>query len=293
MRFSLLLLPCALAACSPGGNDVRSDDEATGVNVDAIDDANDRPAPRPTADIDEPAPGAVSGTPPAPTGAPSSDPPGIDESAEGAAKVVQTYYALLGAGNYERAWAMWENPDMSIGAFEQSFRNYLDYRAQVGTPGRIDAGAGQRSVTVPVVVYGRLRDNRPFRMQGSIVLHRTVADGASDAQRRWRIRASDVQPRPDAQLTPQPSPNPTRAVEDNRGTARYRCMDGSRLVVAYDPDNRRATVSSAGKRIATLAFQPGQSGIRYAGNGYDWRGRGDAFTWTQPNLPPLACKAIR
>ncbi|MEN3745564.1 MliC family protein [Sphingomonas sp. HF-S3] len=290
MRLSLLLFPGALAACSPGGNDVRSDDEATGVNVDAIDDANDRPAPRPAAP-DSPAPGAV---PAVPVDVPSSDPPGVDERAEGAARVVQTYYALLGARNYERAWAMWENPDLSIGAFEESFRNYLDYRARVGAPGRIDAGAGQRSVTVPVEVYGRLRDNRPFRMQGSVVLHRTVADGASDAQRRWRIRASDLQPRPDdVRPTPQPSPGPTRAVEDNRGTARYRCMDGSRVSVAYDPDNRRATVSSAGKRVATLAFQPGASGIRYSGNGYDWRGKGESFTWTQPNLPPLACKAIR
>jgi membrane-bound inhibitor of C-type lysozyme len=161
-------------------------------------------------------------------------------------------------------------------------------RGELGAPGEIEAGAGQRYVTVPVQVYGRLRQGaRPFNMRGSVTLHRVGdVDGASADQRRWRIRSADIKPRP-GEATPTPTPT-----EDNRSTARYRCMDGSRLVARFDPDNDRVAVSRGGKALATLKGQRVASGILYAAGGYELRGKGRDISFTAPGLPPIACTAI-
>lgn len=85
----------------------------------------------------------------------------------------------------------------------------------------------------------------------------------------------------------------TPEVPDVRISARYRCMDGSKIAVRFDRDNGRATVVREGKTLATLRAEPAGSGIHYAGSGYEVRGKGDDLTFTQPNLPPLACTTIR
>ena len=216
--------------------------------------------------------------------------------AQGAANVVQTYYAHLEQGEFRKAWLLWggrgEASGMTAQAFAASFGKYSEYHANIGAPGEIDAGAGQRYVTVPVQVYGRLKEgNRPFYMLGSVTLHRTEVDGASAEQRSWRIRSADIKPRP-GEAEPPPAPSPSATVE-NRSNARYRCIDGSRIAVAFDPDRGIATVSRAGRRLATLRQQRVASGISYAGGGYELRGKGDDLDFTAPGLPPLPCTAIR
>ncbi|MGK6353628.1 MliC family protein [Sphingomonas sp. DT-207] len=243
------------------------------------------PAPAP---LNPPAPGEPGGLDNDTT--PIAEGPIAEESAQGAAQVVQSYYALIESGRYRQAWDLWDNGGRASGmtpqAFAASFNRYAEYHANIGAPGRIEAGAGQRYVTVPVQVYGRLKDrNRPFTMSGSVTLHRAGnIDGATPEQRRWRISSTDVEPRPG-----EPTPRPT---EDNRSTANYRCMDGTRLVARFDPDNNRVTVSRGGTALATLRGQPTGSGIHYAGGGYDLRGKGTSMTWTAPNQPPIACTAI-
>ncbi|NML06980.1 MliC family protein [Sphingomonas sp. G-3-2-10] len=90
--------------------------------------------------------------------------------------------------------------------------------------------------------------------------------------------------------TPAPSPAP---VEDNRSAARFRCMDGTKIAVRFDPDNGRATVARGGKTLAVLQQERAASGIWYKGQGHELRGKGYDMTFTQPNLPPLACTTIR
>lgn len=282
MRFPLLLATCALAACSPQP-------------------ANNQIANDATNDIGEPAPAVTPAplTPPAPgqpggldnDTTPVSEAPFTEDSAQGGANVVQTYYALLEAGKYRQAWALWENggrrSGMSAEDFAASFAKYSEYHANVGAPGDVDAGAGQRYVTVPVQVYGRLKTGAQFNLRGSITLHRTEVDGATAEQRKWRIRATDMKPRPGEVATgPQPGD------VDNRSTARYRCIDGSRLVAAFDPDNRSVTLSRGDKPLATLKQRRVASGIAYAGSGYELSGKGDDMTFTAPRQPPLPCTAI-
>jgi membrane-bound inhibitor of C-type lysozyme len=171
------------------------------------------------------------------------------------------------------------------GRFAASFDKYAAYNAQVGAPGAVDAGAGQRFVPVPVQINAKLKTGALVSMTGSVTLHRTVVDGASQEQKSWRIRTADIRPRPAPAATPLPP-------LDNRSTARYKCIDGSRLTAAFDPDNARVTITRAGKPLV-LKQERVVSGIRYVGGGVSFAGKGESMTFSRPGLPPLPCSPIR
>lgn len=154
------------------------------------------PAPQP---LDPPAPGTPGGLPDART--PVSEAPFAPDSAQGAAQVVQTYYAHIEAGDYAKARALWGDygkaSGMTPAQFAAAFAKYSEYHANVGAPEDIEAGAGQRYVTVPVQPYARLRaDGTPVYLIGSVTLRRTVIDGAIPEQKSWRISAINVKPAP-------------------------------------------------------------------------------------------------
>lgn len=310
MRY-FIALPLLLAAgCSPdksGSNsvDINMAAEQAQGSVDAY--ANSQGADsqgNETAPVTEVAPGAAATpaplTPPEPgtpgglpdDRTPISEAPFTPDSAQGAANVVQTYYALLGEGKYRQAWALWDDggkaSGMSAEGFAASFAKYTEYHANIGAPGEIDAGAGQRYVTVPVQVYGRLKQGAaPVYMLGSVTLHRVGdIDGATAAQKSWHIRSADIKPRPGGKPTPVASVPATGIV-----TATYRCVDGSRINVRFDKGADTATLRSGGKLVAVLKGQRPASGIWYAARGYELRGKGQDATFTQPEMPPLACRA--
>ena len=286
----ILLAGLALAACSgqPAGNAAEDNAMAPANDAAAAQLAPSDSATAALPPVEPAAPGTPGGLDDDRT--PVSEAPFTPESAQGAAQVVQTYYALLEAGKYGQAYRLWEPgaAGMTARAFAESFAKYREYHAQIGAPGRVDAGAGQRYVTVPVQVYGRLKaGNRPFNMRGQVTLHRTAdIDGATAAQKSWHIRSSDIDPRPGE---PTPSPEPT---VDNRSRAVYRCADGSRLVANFDPDNRRVTVRHGGERVV-LPQQRSGSGIRYGNDRYSFRGKGDALTFEAPGKPALSCTVRR
>lgn len=276
MRF-ILLATCALGACTIQPADQNQSNETVVENVvaDAV------PNPPPLQPLPDNA--ANNGSTEVPAAV-------IDETAKGAADVVQRYYALIGEKKYAEAWALWEGVGQASGmtaqAFAASFDKYAAYNAQVGTPGAIDSGAGQRFVTVPVQINGKLKTGTLVAMSGSVILHRTVVDGAGVEQKSWRIRSADIKPRPD------PGPTTTPPPLDNRSTARYKCIDGSRMTAAFDPDNGKVTITRAGKTIV-LKQERVASGIRYAAGGTSFAGKGESMTFTQPGLPPLPCSPIR
>lgn len=156
----------------------------------SVDDANAM------APLDPPAPGTPGGLPDDRT--PISEAKFTPDSAQGAANVVQTYYALIGERKYAAAFALREPSTESAASFGAGFAAYSEYHANVGAPGAIDAGAGQRYVTVPVQIYARLkRGATPVYQIGSVTLHRAGdIDGATRAQRSWRIRSIDLKPAP-------------------------------------------------------------------------------------------------
>lgn len=124
------------------------------------------------------------------------------DSAQAAAQVVQHYYALLEAGKYHDARLLWEDDGQASGmsdtAFAASFAPYGEYHAQIGAPGAIDAGAGQRYVSVPVRIYGRLKAGAaPYHAGGDVTLHRVGdVDGATAEQKAWHISGIALKPSP-------------------------------------------------------------------------------------------------
>lgn len=216
-RTLLLSAPLLLLACSPDepARDNNVDINAAAVQAQGAVDAYGANAAEAAVDIgepdavthapdagsnalaplDPPAPGAPGGLPDDRT--PVSEAPATPDSAQGAANVVRTYYALIGEGKYARAFALRDTGDAkpdAAAAFAATFARYSGYHANVGAPGDIDAGAGQRFVTVPVQIYARPKQGgTPSYQIGSVVLHRTGdIDGATVEQRTWHIRSIDL-----------------------------------------------------------------------------------------------------
>jgi ketosteroid isomerase-like protein len=146
--------------------------------------------------VDPPAPGTPGGLPDDRT--PVSEAPFTETSAQGAANVVQTYYALIGEKAYARAWALWSDDGKASGqptaqAFAQTFDRFSQYNAQIGAPGTPEGAAGSSYVTVPVVIYGRLKTGAEVHEKGQAVLRRVNdVPGSTAEQRRWHISRIDT-----------------------------------------------------------------------------------------------------
>ena len=215
MRYLATLSLLLMAGCSSGKDAAANrtvDINAAAVQAQGSVDAyaanvaaDPSPTPTPTpiqdpAPLNPPAPGTPGGLPDDRT--PVSEAPFTPNSAQGAANVVQTYYALIGEGKYARARSLWADGGKASGAnpeaFAARFARYSEYHANVGAPGDVDAGAGQRYVTVPVQISARLKKGGAAEYQiGSVTLHRTAdIDGATAEQKSWHIRSIDLKPAP-------------------------------------------------------------------------------------------------
>ncbi len=187
----IVLIAALLAACSPQSDERNDLPAIAGAEVPPSE--GDQPqnsvpaAPGPANIAAANESGVVSEAPFSPT------------SAQGAANVVQTYYALIEARKYGEAHKRWaERPgDLADGTFADRFQPYAEYHAEVFAPGRIEGAAGSLYVTVPVRTYGRMKTGERFE-EPAIVTLRRVNDvpGSTAEQRRWRIVKIDTPPRP-------------------------------------------------------------------------------------------------
>ena len=121
--------------------------------------------------------------------------------AQGAAQVVQSYFALIEQRRFGEAWRLWGEgggaSGMSEAEFAASFARYREYHARIGAPGRVEGAAGSLYVEVPVQAYGRLADGEPFNRLGAVRLRRVNdVPGSTEAQRRWHIVETALRPRP-------------------------------------------------------------------------------------------------
>ncbi|KQM62202.1 MULTISPECIES: hypothetical protein [unclassified Sphingomonas] len=194
---ALVLLLAGCGGSEPGANEAVANAAAPAEPVPAAG-APTPVTPATTIPAGEGIPG-VSAPPPSP--APSPGDATAEPGAEAAAQVLRDYFAAIGDRRFGDAWRLWggggQASGMTQAAFAQSFAKYADYRAAIGAPGRIDAGAGQRYIQIPVRVTGKLRDGTPVSLAGPVTLHRTGdIDGATAEQRAWRISDSGLKPRP-------------------------------------------------------------------------------------------------
>jgi hypothetical protein len=193
---ALGLLASCSAPTSPGENKQAEAVPTAGPPANAAEPPGNEVAEAP---LDPPEPGEPGGLPDDRTPIPEA--PFTETSAQGAANVVQTYHGLLEAGRYGEAWRLWSDggraSGMSEAEFAASFGRYREYHARVGAPGAIEGAAGSLYVEVPVQVYGRLSDGRPFNMLGPMTLRRVNdVPGSTPEQRRWHIAESGIRPRP-------------------------------------------------------------------------------------------------
>ncbi len=301
-----------LAGCGgggdPAGNDTAASDAPAVVpmNEEAAlaENAALAPIPEPATNLaasDAALPG-IDAPPNPPAGRPVATPSpevGRDE----AARIVRGYYARIARGDFAAARAMWDDngeaSGLSAADYAKRFDRFAEFRAEVGTAGRIDAGAGQRYVEVPVRVFGKMKeDGAAFERSGIVTLHRTGdIEGTTPAQRRWRIASAEILPKPAptpaAPLPgsdPVPSPTPTPA-EGEIVTARYSCTNGARLIARFDNQAGTMLLRRGYRRLGTLEQQRSGSGIAYSGDGIELRGKGKAATITLPGEPPLSCES--
>ena len=104
--------------------------------------------------VNPPAPGEPGGLPDDRT--PISEAPFTADSAQGAADVLQSFFALRGAEKSEEARQLWSDDvgdgPLSRREFDEQFGRYSQYRGNVGAPGRIEDSGGSFYVRVPVQV---------------------------------------------------------------------------------------------------------------------------------------------
>lgn len=129
---------------------------------------------------------------PAPVAEAGPTEPGADD----AAAVVRRYYGAIDARQYDQAYQLWSGDGRSSGQSAASFAGGFEQTAgvtvQTGTPGRVEGAAGSRYVRIPVSIRAVQVDGSEHRYEGSYTLRRAVVDGASDAQREWRIEGADL-----------------------------------------------------------------------------------------------------
>ncbi len=155
-----------LSALKPG-EDVAAD---PGVNC----------VPPARAPVEPPAPGTPGGLPDDRT--PLDERPFSPESAQGAANVVQTYYALVESGRVAEA------AKLRVDGKAEDLTSLASLHAQSGGPGPVEGAAGSLFVEVPVVLYGRYATGAEYHASGKAVLRRVNGvPGATAEQLRWRI----------------------------------------------------------------------------------------------------------
>src|SRR3546814_3612327 len=86
----------------------------------------------------------------------------VEPTPQDAVAVIGDYYAAIDAGSYARAYALWSDGGRASKQTPQQFADGFADTAQVvatlGEPGRVDPGAGQRYIQIPVGITATTSD---------------------------------------------------------------------------------------------------------------------------------------
>jgi hypothetical protein len=119
--------------------------------------------------------------------APIPEAPYSESSAQGAANVVQIFYALVEQGRVGEAKRLWSDP-AEADRYARGLQAYREYHAQIGAPGTMEGAAGSSYVEVPIQAYGRLKNGDAFSALGTVTLRRVNdVPGSTAEQRKWHI----------------------------------------------------------------------------------------------------------
>lgn len=184
----LLFLPLALLLAACGGPDRADPAEAAGEDslpkpAIAAGSVTGMPAPGPS--TPNPGKGPTPGPDPLATGAAQATAEAIAEpGADAAVSVLRDYFAAINTRDFARAYALWRQNPQTPAQFADGFAGTTGVSVEIGTPGPIDAGAGQRFIDIPVTLDATQADGRVERYAGRVVLHRSSVEGGDPG---WRI----------------------------------------------------------------------------------------------------------
>jgi hypothetical protein len=120
----------------------------------------------------------------------------VADSTTTPADVVRRYYRAIQARDFDAAYALWSQSGKQSGKtraeFAAGFSDTREVRATTGDSVRIEGAAGSQYATVPVKVDAVMQDGRRQHFEGSYTLRRSMVDGATAEQRRWRIYSADL-----------------------------------------------------------------------------------------------------
>lgn len=175
----MLLLALLMAACQPASSPPPSTPTAPSAPLATLP-GQQRPAPAPL---------------PAATDAQGATP-------EAARLLVLAYYQAINARDFARAYAYWDRDGRASGqsleVFRTGYANTRSVQAEAGVPHDAQGAAGSRFIQVPVTLAATQADGSVRHYHGDFVLRAAVADGASQAQRRWHLDSARLE-RDDAQ----------------------------------------------------------------------------------------------
>lgn len=112
-----------------------------------------------------------------------------EPDADAAVAVLRDYYAALNARDFARAYRLWRQNPQTPAQFADGFAGTTGVSVELGAPGPIDAGAGQRFVEIPVKLDATQADGRVDRYAGRVVLHRSAVEGGDPD---WRIERATL-----------------------------------------------------------------------------------------------------
>lgn len=191
-RSAALLMIAGLAACGSGER-AALNDVANGDNAATVEEVVEAQALSVMEPLNPPAPGTPGGlpVPKEPMSEGKIDP----GSPQGAAQIVQGYFALLEQKRFDEAQDLWRDGtvhgDEDPKAFVQHFAAFSEIHANIGSPLDAEGAAGSSFVTVPVQVYARVKaTGKPYYALRAVTLRRTNdVPGSTAEQRRWHIYA--------------------------------------------------------------------------------------------------------
>ncbi len=228
-------------------------------------------------------PAAAPADPPVVAASPTPAPvdPYSPKAAEG---VARTFLTRAAAGDRADALAQWRGDPAAGQAVIALVAAYGAAPVSVDRAIDPDAGAGQRYITVPF---------RIGKSTGKAILHRVSEgiDADDPSVHDWHV--SDVELAPAATVgTGDPAagaaPDPGTSATSGIVTAVFDCDDGSVPTVRFDNRAGTAAVMLSGTTIL-LDQQRSGSGIRYARNGSELRGKGRAATIVLNGAKPKQC----
>lgn len=141
------------------------------------------------APVEPPPPGTPGGLPDDRT--PLDERPAAAGSAQAAARVLETYFALVESGRSAEAAKLRRDGQV------YDVKPFARLNTQIGAPGRVEGAAGSLFVEVPVVLYGRFVTGGEYHASGKATLRRVNnVPGATAEQLEWRIEKIEVTPSP-------------------------------------------------------------------------------------------------